>query len=71
MSLGPGQSRRGHRGQRSPVQPALGFADLTVGYKTPILNGRTLEFRVNVNNLANDRSLIGLASVFGGTTPLY
>ncbi len=50
---------------------AYRFADLAIGYKTPILNGRTLDFRINVNNLANDRSLIGLASVSGGTTPLY
>jgi iron complex outermembrane recepter protein len=60
--------------QDSPAQypiRAYRFADLAIGYKTPILNGRTLDFRVNVNNIANDRSLIGLASVSGGTTPLY
>ena len=50
---------------------AYRFADLAIGYKTPILNGRTLDFRANVNYLANDCSLIGLASVSGGTTPLY
>jgi len=60
--------------QDTPAQypiKAYRFADLAIGYKTPILNGRTLDFRVNVNNIANDRSLIGLASVSGGTTPLY
>jgi hypothetical protein len=49
---------------------AYHFADLVIGYKTPIPNGRTLDPRVNLNNLASDRSLIGLASVSGGTTPL-
>ncbi len=60
--------------QDAPAQypiKAYRFADLAIGYKTPILNGRILDFRVNVNNLANDRSLIGLGSVSGGTTPLY
>ena len=48
------------------------YADFALGYRMPILNGRTLDLRINVNNITNDRSLIGLASVAGsGTTPLY
>jgi len=52
---------------------AYRFADLAVGYKLPVRNGRQIDFRLNVNNITNDRSLIGLASVSAGdgVTPLY
>jgi len=48
------------------------FANLALGYTLPVWNGRKLDFRVNVDNLSNNRSLIGLAGVAGdGTTPLF
>ena len=48
------------------------FADLAAGYVLPIWNARKLDFRVNVDNISNDRSLIGLAGVAGdGATPLF
>ena len=54
--------------------PGYSFADLAVGYRLPVWNGRTLDLRVNLNNLTNDRSLIGLAAVSGSSArpvPLY
>ena len=50
------------------------FADLAVGYRLPVWNGRTMDVRMDLNNLTNDRSLIGLASVSGSgakAVPLY
>lgn len=48
------------------------FADIAAGYILPIWNARKLDFRVNVDNISNDRSLIGLAGVAGdGSTPLF
>lgn len=61
--------------QDTPAAYPIGayrFADLAVGYKLPAGNRRQVDFRLNVNNITNDRSLIGLASVAGdGVTPLY
>ena len=48
------------------------FANLALGYTLPVWNGRKLDFRVNVDNVSNNRSLIGLAGVAGdGATPLF
>ena len=46
--------------------------DFAAGYTLPILNGRKLDFRLNVNNLVNDHHLISLnALAADGTTGLY
>jgi len=36
-----------------------------------VWNRRKLDFRVNVDNISNDRSLVGLAGVAGDGTPLF
>ena len=47
-------------------------ADFAAGYTLPILNGRKLDFRINVNNIANDHSPIFLnALAADGKTGLY
>ena len=47
-------------------------ADLAMGYTLPILNGRKLDFRLSVNNVFDDHSLIGLSQTAGdGKTGLY
>jgi len=63
-------------GQDTPVNDfkvkSYVTADFAAGYTLPILNGRKLDFRVNVNNIANDRSVIGLNQTAGdGRTGLY
>lgn len=51
---------------------AYRFANLALGYTLPVWNRRKLDFRVNLDNISNDRSLIGLAGVAGdGATPLF
>lgn len=61
--------------QDTPANYSIGaykFVNLAAGYTLPILNRRKLDFRVNLDNIANDRSLIGLAGIAGdGNTPLY
>ncbi len=48
------------------------FANFAVGYTLPVWNRRKLDFRLNVDNISNDRSLIGLAGIAGdGATPLF
>jgi len=48
------------------------FASLALGYTLPVWNGRKLDFRVNVDNISNNRSLIGLAGVTRtGAIPLF
>ena len=54
--------------------PAYRFVDLAVGYRIPMWNGRQIDFKLNINDINNDRSLIGLAGTTssGSTTlPLY
>ena len=47
-------------------------ADFAAGYTLPILNGRKLDFRLNVNNIFNDHSVIGLNQLAGdGQTGLF
>lgn len=47
-------------------------ADFAAGYVLPILNGRKLDFRLNVDNVFNDRSIIGFNATAGdGKTGLY
>jgi outer membrane receptor protein involved in Fe transport len=47
-------------------------ADLALGYTLGILNGRKIDIRVNVNNIFNDHSIIGLNTTAGdGNTGLY
>ncbi len=47
-------------------------ADFAAGYTLPILNGRKLDFRLNVNNIFNDRSIIGLnQTAADGKTGLF
>ena len=63
-------------GQDAPVDAyqikSYVTADFAAGYTLPILNGRKLDFRLNVNNVANDHSLIGLNQLAGdGRTGLY
>lgn len=52
---------------------AYAFADFAVGYTFPIQGGkRTLDLKLNVNNIADDRSLIGLAGTAASNgQPLY
>ena len=46
--------------------------DFAAGYTLPILNGRKLDFRLKVNNIVNDHSLIGLdQTAADGVTGLY
>ncbi len=46
--------------------------DFAAGYTLPILNGRKLDFRLNVNNIINDHHLISLNGLAAdGTTGLY
>ena len=46
--------------------------DFAAGYTLPILNNRKLDFRLNVNNVFDDHSLIGLNQTAGdGKTGLY
>lgn len=48
------------------------FANFAAGYTLPVWNRRKLDFRLNVDNISNDRSLIGLAGIAGdGATPLF
>ena len=47
-------------------------ADFAMGYVLPILNHRKLDFRLNVNNIFDNNSLIGLNQLAGdGKTGLY
>ncbi len=47
-------------------------ADFAAGYTLPILNGRKLDFRLNVNNIANDHSPIFLnGTAADGKTGLF
>jgi iron complex outermembrane receptor protein len=51
---------------------AYRYADFALGYQLPMWNGRLIDFKLNVNNISDDRSLIGLAgTTSGGTVPLY
>jgi iron complex outermembrane receptor protein len=48
------------------------YADLAVGYTFPVWEHRKLQVKLNVNNLFDNRSIIGLAGTAGdGVTPLY
>lgn len=53
------------------VKPYL-TADLAVGYTLGVMNGRKVDLRVNVNNIFDNHSLIGLNQLAGdGRTGLY
>ena len=63
-------------GQDTPVNAFLiksyVTADFAAGYTLPVLNGRKLDFRVNVNNMFNDHSVIGLNQLAGdGATGVF
>jgi len=63
-------------GQDTPVNAfklkSYVTADFAAGYTLPILNGRKLDFRVNVNNIADDRSPIFLnGTAADGNTGLF
>ena len=66
----------GQYGQDTPVKdyPIKSYAtvDFAAGYTLPILNGRKLDFRINVNNIFDNHSLIGLNQLAAdGKTGLY
>lgn len=63
-------------GQDTPVNayPIKSYTtvDFAAGYTLPILNRRKLDFRLNVNNIFDDHSLIGLSQLAAdGKTGLY
>ncbi len=63
-------------GQDTPVSAykikSYSTVDFAAGYTLPILNGRKLDFRLNVNNIFDNHSVIGLNQLAGdGATGLY
>ena len=63
-------------GQDTPVNDfklkSYVTADFAMGCTLPILNGRKLDFRLNVNNIADDHSRIFLNGTAGdGRTGLF
>ena len=55
-----------------PIKP-YGNVDVAARYTLPILNGRKINVGLNLYNVFNDKSLIGLAGTTAGTPtlPLY
>ena len=54
-----------------PIKP-YASVDFAAAYTLPILNGRHLDFKLNIYNLFDNHSLIGFSQFAGdGTTPLY